>query len=139
MTLYEKVIKQVKIRSIKIQDIHNTIGIKQGCPLSLFGLYIDELEMLIMGSLVKSTCYLLFGSVIIILLFVDDIILISYTTTRLQRQLDILSTYIELHGLEVNLQKIKIMISNLLKKDISSIHITYKGKIVDTATSYTYL
>ena len=57
--------------------------------------------MLIMDSLAKSTGCLLFGNVIPILLFVDDIILISHTTIGLQQQIDILGTYFDLHGLKV--------------------------------------
>ena len=95
--------------------------------------------MLIMDSLAKSIGCLLFGNVIPILLFADDIVLISHTTIGLQQQLDILGTYSNLHGLEVNLQKIKIMTFNLPKRDLSSIHITYKGKVIKTIISYTYL
>lgn len=46
LTLYETVLARVRIAEGLSDSIRNTIGVKQGCPLSstLFGLCIDELE-----------------------------------------------------------------------------------------------
>lgn len=80
MTLYDTIISKVRMRDGETEEVQSTMGVKQGYPLSptLFGLYIDELEKIISNSLGVVDGCLLFGVSIAILLFVDDIILMSY-------------------------------------------------------------
>jgi hypothetical protein len=54
----------------------SNIGFKQGCPLSLtlFGLYIDELETYLDEIDGDSMC--LFTKVVAILLYVDNVVLL---------------------------------------------------------------
>jgi len=67
--------------------VHNTIGMKQGClfSLTLFELYIDEFDQLISSTFDLSMGCFLLGSTIPILLFVEDVIMLSHTTRRFQR------------------------------------------------------
>ena len=61
-----------------ISDIvHSTIGVKQGCPLSptLFGMYVDEVSDYIYRE--GDGGARLAGIWIQLLLYVDDIVLIS--------------------------------------------------------------
>ena len=72
------------------QAVASTIGVKQRCPLSptLFGLYIDEVSHYIErfgGSGAR-----LAGIDIQILLYADDIVLISDSPEGLQRHLNAL-------------------------------------------------
>ena len=71
----------------------STVGVKQGCPLSptLFGLYIDELSEYIerWGGSGAG----LVGTIIPILLYADDIVLISDSPEGLQRHLNALKSF----------------------------------------------
>jgi len=86
MILYEKVISHVNIGSIRTRYVHSTIRVKQGSPISptFFELYIDELEILIIESFANRKGCLHFGTTIMIFLFVDNIILMSYTIKGLK-------------------------------------------------------
>ena len=57
---------------------------KQACPLipTLFGLYVDGLELLI-----------LVGVMVLLLLYADDLILMSEMAAGLQQQLDALASF----------------------------------------------
>ena len=57
--------------------IHSTIGVKQGCPLSrtLFGMYVDEVSDYIERRGDKGAQ--IAGTWISLLLYADDIVLIS--------------------------------------------------------------
>ena len=57
--------------------ICSSIGVKQGCPLSctLFGLYIDELEIYLNEIDKDSPCSS--NTMVVILLYVDDVVLLS--------------------------------------------------------------
>jgi hypothetical protein len=60
------------------------ISVKQGCPLSptLFGLYIDKLESWL--SRMNGEGVHLAGNVVKLILYADDLILISKTTHGLR-------------------------------------------------------
>ena len=90
----------------------STVGVKQGCPLSptLFGLYIDEISEYIerWGGSGAG----LAGAIIPILLYADDIVLISDSLEGLQRHLNALKSFCTDKDSSVNLNKIKVMIFN---------------------------
>ena len=64
-----------------------SIGVKQGCPLSplLFSLYLDELESLLEEASEETDGPRFAEILIAILLFADDIALLSYSQKGLQR------------------------------------------------------
>ncbi|MCO5581172.1 hypothetical protein L7F22_035050 [Adiantum nelumboides] len=75
--LYESVTERVRAPGGLSDAIESTIGVKQGCPLSptLFGIYIDELSEYVdtYGNVGSS----LAGVMIPLLLYADDVVLIS--------------------------------------------------------------
>jgi len=68
------------------------IGVKQGCPLSplLFGLYLDGLEKHL-DALDGDSPPQLVDIVVKLLLYVDDLALMSETPQGLQKQIDVMS------------------------------------------------
>eukprot|EP00887_Chlorella_sp_A99_P005061 scaffold36.g5061.t1 len=92
--------------------IQTTIGVKQGCPLSpsLFGLYIDSLEAELRATLAAgaplSPASLAPGvPPLPLLLYADDLALLSTSAAGLQAQLAVLEGFCERRGLRVNLVK----------------------------------
>jgi hypothetical protein len=69
-------------------EVISNIGVKQGCHLSptLFGLYVNELETYLDKIDGDSPC--LFNTVVVILLYVDDVVLLSRSSASLQRLLN---------------------------------------------------
>jgi len=84
------------------------MGVKQGCPLSatLFGLFVDGLEQHLMDT-VGHDAPSLSGVLIPLLLYADDLIIMSMTAAGLQRQLDALQQFCHQRQLSVNLAKTK--------------------------------
>ncbi len=70
------------------------IGVKQGCPLSplLFGLYLDRLEKHL-DALVGDSSPQLADTVVKVLLYADDLALMSETPQGLHKQIDVLSEF----------------------------------------------
>jgi hypothetical protein len=87
-------------------------GVKQGCPLSplLFGLYLDSLEGMLDGR--ECDAPALADLRVWLLLFADDLALISETEAGLQRQLDMLQNFCTERGLTVNVSKTKVLVFN---------------------------
>ncbi|XP_067654422.1 uncharacterized protein [Haliotis asinina] len=117
------------------------IGVRQGCVLSpfLFSFFINELAVQIErncshGIQLHPDMFYLF-----LLLFADDIVLISSTINGLQKQINELETYCQNYCLSVNMNKTKIIAfkkgGKLSKKEIWY----YKGNVVERTTSYKYL
>ncbi|MCO5573659.1 hypothetical protein L7F22_027431 [Adiantum nelumboides] len=110
--LYELVTGRVRALGGLSDAIESTIGVKQGCPLSptLFGIYIDELSEYvdIYGDAGSS----LAGVMIPLLMYADDVVLISDSPEGLQRQLDALQRFCADKDLIVNLGKTKVIMFN---------------------------
>ena len=88
--LYKKVISKFKNNQGWTRDMNCNIGVKQGCPLSptIFGIYIDNLEKCLEEAGCVGT--ILGGTVIILLLYVDEIVLMAICHFDLDKQLRML-------------------------------------------------
>jgi hypothetical protein len=114
-----------------------TIGVKQGCSLSplLFGLYIDALESCIV-ALVGGNGLDLVGTIVKLLLYADDLVLMSKSLWGLQKQLDELNVFCKEQDLTVNVKKTKVVIFGS-RMNSSPLH--YDGSHVEEVASFRYL
>ena len=89
--------------------VASTIGMRQGCPLShaLVGLYIDEVSHYIDRFGGVGAC--LAGIAIQMLLYADDIMLISDSPEGLPRHLNALKLFCTDKGFLINMDKTKVM------------------------------
>ena len=87
------------------------MGLKQGCPLSpmLFGLYVDGLEKHLLET-AGIDAPTLMGVMVPLLLYADDLILMSESAEGLQKQMDALASFCEQRQLTVNLSKTKMVV-----------------------------
>lgn len=117
LTLYETLSSQVHTLEGLIDNLLSMIVVKQGCPLSLtpFYLYIDELESYILETCDPDVGFLLHDSSIPIILFPDDIVLLSHSVEGLQILIHALNSFSDRQELQVNLSKIKVMVFNASK------------------------
>ena len=83
-------------------------GVKQGCLLSptLFDLYVAGLEKYLL-EIADIHAPKLMGVMVPLLLYADDLILMSESASGLQKQLDALASFCEQRLLTVNLSKTK--------------------------------
>jgi hypothetical protein len=84
---------------------------KQGCPLSsfLFGFFIDGLEKQL-NALEGDAPPMLGQLAVCLLLYVDDLALMSHTPAGLQKQLDVLQAFCCERQLTVNVKKTKVVV-----------------------------
>jgi hypothetical protein len=82
-------------------------GVKQGCPLSplFFGLYLDALEGRLDGK--ECDALALADVHVWLLLFADDLVLMSESKVGLQHQLDAFQQFYVKRGLTVNVEENK--------------------------------
>jgi len=87
------------------------IGVKQGCPLSplLFGLYFDGLEKHL-DALDGDSSPQLADIVVKLLLYADDLALMSETPQGLQKQIDVMSKFCVERQLVINVSKTKVVV-----------------------------
>ena len=141
LALYEAVKGQIRTHEGVSEPIHSTIGVTQGCPLSptLFGLYIDEISEYIEKGGGRGAQ--LAGTWMPLLLYADDIVLISDSSEGMQRHLDTLRTFALDSGMSVNLDKTKVMVFNTTPQWIrrSALTFTYGKNVVEYTNAYTYL
>ena len=116
-------------------------GLKQGCMLSpiLFSLFINELSLEIAQN--GKHGIQLFPDMfeIMMLLFADDVILVSDTKCGLQSQLNILSLYSDKWGLSVNLDKSDIVVFRRGGRLKNTDEWFFKGMKLNIVNSYKYL
>ena len=114
------------------------IGVKQDCPLSptLFGLYIDKLEAWLRKT--DGEGVLLAGYVVKLLLYADDLILISQTTHGLREHLRALEHFCQEAGMQMSVSKTKIMIFSLSRKGKLTTFL-FEGSPLEIVKEYKYL
>ena len=97
--LYETITTRLKTNEGWSKDIKCNIGVKQGCPLfpSIFGIYIDKLEecLEIVGCKGTELVIVLFT----LLLYVNDIVLLSRTYDDLDKLFKNLHDYFSKMGM----------------------------------------
>lgn len=115
--LYENVRAKIRTSDGMLECFGSDIGVKEGCPLSptLFGLYIDKLEAWL--SKTDGDGIQLAGYVVKLLLYADDLMLISKTMHGLREHLKSIEIFCHEVGMQVNITKTKIMIFSLNRKD----------------------
>jgi hypothetical protein len=106
------------------------IEVKQGCPLSslLFGLFIDGLEKLL-NALEGDTPPMLGQLDVHLLLYADDLALMSHTLAGLQKQLDILQAFCCERQLTVNVKKTKVVVFEARKSVCQAFQ--YEGEAIE--------
>ena len=118
-----------------------SLGVKQGCLLSplMFSLFISEVADFVREN-GKHGIQLIPGfEEIFLLLFADDIVLISSTPSGLQNQIDNLEKASKSLGLTVNLDKTKVMIFRKGGHIAAGEKWFYDGKEMEIVNSYKYL
>ena len=121
-----------------ISDIFDCLmGVKQGCPLSatLFGLFVDGLEQHLMDTLGHDAPSLS-GVLIPLLVYADDLTIMSTTPAGLQRLLNALQLFCEQRQLSVNLAKTKVVTFGSRARCQA---FTFNGNEVERVQSYKYL
>ena len=107
--MYSKVRAFVKVNNITSPTFDSHVGLKQGEIMSplLFSLFIDDIELYLQGD---TSCGLNLGDVqILLLLFADDVVILSENPNDLQNSLNKLLNYCNKWGLEVNTVKTKVV------------------------------
>jgi hypothetical protein len=114
-----------------------TIDVKQGCSLSplLFGLYIDALESRI-NALAGDDGPDLASIAMKLLLYADDLVLMSKSLRGLQKQLDELNIFCKEWDLTVNMKKTKVVVFG---SRVNSSPLHYDGSLVEEVASFRYL
>ena len=121
--MYKCVKACVRVKNECTDYFECSVGLKQGCLLSplIFSIFINDLADHIQNSSIKGIQ--LFPDVIeiLLLLFADDIALISDTIGGLQKQIQILLQYCIEYKMIVNVKKTKVMVfrrgGNLSKRE----------------------
>ena len=99
----------VRINGVQSDIFDVKTGLKQGCILSpqLFNMFVNDLIHAI-NSLESGLCYG-DGSNVSILLYADDIVLLSDNEMNMQSMLECLSEWCHTWGLQINFDKSKVM------------------------------
>jgi hypothetical protein len=110
--MYESLLSCIRVNGHLSEYFECPVGVRQGCVLSptLFSLFINQLanDMCERG---KHGIQLLPDIMeIFILLFADDVVLLSATPSGLQHQLNILQSCCDKMKLSVNIDKTKVMV-----------------------------
>jgi hypothetical protein len=117
------------------------VGVRQGCVLSptLFSLFINQLANYINENGVHGVQFLPNYLELFILLFADDVALISTTPRGLQNQLDLLKACCDRINLKVNEDKTKIIVFRKGGYLGQRERWFFEGKELEVVNKYCYL
>lgn len=135
--IYEKANMKVMVnKNEKTNDIEITQGVLQGDSLSptLFAMMLHDI-----AEFFKEKGHDNVIRDMELLLFADDLVLFAKDVIELQRKLDTLVEYCSINGLEVNIEKTKILIFKKAGRQKSTRSLKYKGIALEVVKKYTYL
>ena len=136
-SMYNNVKSQIKVNTNLSKKIEILNGTRQGCNLSpnLFKLYINDLPKALNSC--HSDPVRLYDIFINVLMYADDIVILSTSKSGLQHCLNILNQYCKKWKLKVNIKKTKIVIFNKYKTN--HFKFTFGSWNIDIVENYCYL
>ena len=119
----------------------SVLGVKQGCPLSptLFGLFIDQLWSRLENSRITNLDKHHTSNLPCSLFYADDLVLIGFTPTELQRLLNELARFCKDTRMAVNLAKTQVVVFRPRRELQSPPQFKFRGQPVALVDSYRYL
>ena len=141
-SIYSSVKSAVKVNNNNVTDFFNCpIGLKQGCILSpiLFNIFISEVSTNLNKSGIHGLQLVPNLDILHHLFYADDNCIFSTTPVGLQNKLDILHRLSLSLGMEVNLDKTKIIVFRKGGHLSRFEKWNYNGLPIDIVNSYNYL
>ncbi len=137
-SLYNNVMCSVRLKGFLSEWFDVNVGLKQGCLISpgLFNLYINDLAFKI-KELNKGIT--LNNENVSLLMYADDIVLISENERDLQLMLDTLEEWCQTWDVVINEQKSKIMHFRNKCTPVTKVKFTCGDKQIDKCAQYKYL
>ncbi len=136
-SMYSNLHGRVKIDQLQSSDIPLSIGLRQGCNLSphLFNLYVDDFPHVLERACCDPVD--LYVKKVNVLMYADDMLLLSKTEEGLTQALYVLSQYCQKWQLVVNVKKTKIMVFN--KRGYKRRSFSFDNDTIEVVNNYTYL
>ena len=137
--IYKKTKCAVKIKNRITNFFNYTKGVRQGCPLSalLFNIYLNDLfEILDKNN--DSNIFLPSGNKLNVLMYADDLVILSDSKDGLQKQVDKLSSFCSKWKLTINIRKTKVVVFNRGNRPIN-VTIKVNEKPLECVKSVKYL
>ena len=136
--MYDKVKLSVRLQDGITDFFTSNVGLKQGCNLSpiLFNLFINDINHIFDTTFCQPPT--MYNLTLSNLLYADDLILISESSSGLQNCLDRLETYCKKWKLTVNTKKTKTMVVEKRQSSISKIF-TFHNNPLEMCKAYPYL
>ena len=110
-------------------------GVKQGCLLSpvLFSIYLNDLDDCLPCGVNIA------GTIVKVLMYADDIVLLAESPTDLQKMIDALYIYNSRWSLKLNLDKSKVMVFRKSNRLPANLRWYYDSNIIELVNEYKYL
>ena len=108
--MYEKVKSCVRSCNNYSECFECAVGLRQGEVTSptLFSLFIEDLELFFQNGVTSGLSF--DDSLLILLLFADDMVILGNSVDKINASLELLSNYCNTWSLEVNAHKTKDMV-----------------------------
>lgn len=137
--MYEKVKSCVKSCNSFSDFFEYSVGLRQGEVISpiLVSLFLEDLELYLQKR--AESGLLIDDIVLILLLFADDMVILGKSPDELQYHLDLLHTYCNSWGLEVNTEKTKIMVFRNRGRLLRGENWTYNNQDIEVVDEFNYL
>lgn len=139
-SFYSKANVSVQVNDVETSKIDIQNGVLQGDPLSplLFSLYLSDFDDFMQERGSKGIS-IDDSNELRSIFYADDLVILSYTSYHLQKNIDLLCEYSRVNFLEINTDKTKVMVfrkSGPIKRNLS---FQLNAQFLEIVKQYTYL